>query len=130
MVYITASDLYRFAQSDVNEIEKAVSELPGTVNVTVLWDQSELGMTYATDSGRQAPWGGAGQAVITADRDMASIRTRFDLLGEKNTGDPSTLVDFVTWSKDTAPADKYGLILWDHGAGLDGFNYDNHGPRT
>ena len=128
MVYITASDLYRFAQSDVNEIEKAVSELPGTVNVTVLWDQSELGMTYATDSGRQAPWGGAGQAVITADRDMASIRTRFDLLGEKNTGDPSTLVDFVTWSKDTAPADKYGLILWDHGAGLDGFNYDNHDP--
>ncbi|MCH9793705.1 MAG: hypothetical protein K0U82_23105, partial [Planctomycetes bacterium] len=56
MVYITASDLYHFAQSDVNEIEKAVSELPGTVNVTVLWDQSEFGMTYATDSGRQAPW--------------------------------------------------------------------------
>ncbi|MDO7681071.1 MAG: clostripain-related cysteine peptidase, partial [Pirellulales bacterium] len=128
MVYITASDLYHFAQSDVNEIEKAVSELPGTVNVTVLWDQSEFGMTYATDSGRQAPWGGAGQAVITPDSDMASIRTHFDLLGEKNTGDPSTLVDFVTWSKGISPADKYGLILWDHGAGLDGFNYDNLDP--
>ena len=128
MVYITASDLYHFAQSDVNEIEKAVSELPGTVNVTVLWDQSEFGMTYATGNGQQAPWGGTGQAVITADNNMASIRTHFDLLGEKNTGDPSTLVDFVTWSKETAPADNYGLILWDHGAGLEGFNYDNFDP--
>ena len=128
MVYVTASDLEDYAAIDVNEIEKAVSELPGTVNVTVLWDQSELRQTYATDNGQQPAWGGTGQAVITADRNMASIRTHFDLLGEKNTGDPSTLVDFVTWSKETAPADKYGLILWDHGAGLEGFNYDNFDP--
>ncbi|GAG81563.1 unnamed protein product [marine sediment metagenome] len=61
---------------------------------------------------------------------MTSVRTRFDLLGEKNTGDPNTLVDFVTWSKELAPADNYGLILWDHGAGLGGANFDDEDFHT
>ena len=35
--------------------------------------------------------------------------------GERNLGDPQTLVDFVTWSKDTYPADHYALVFWGHG---------------
>ena len=35
--------------------------------------------------------------------------------GEKNMGDPQTLVDFVAWSKTNYPADKYALIFWGHG---------------
>jgi hypothetical protein len=36
-------------------------------------------------------------------------------LGEKNTGDPKTLIDFVNWSKTNYPADKYALFMWGHG---------------
>lgn len=32
-------------------------------------------------------------------------------------GDPDTLKDFITWGKEKYPADKYMLILWDHGGG-------------
>lgn len=35
--------------------------------------------------------------------------------GERNFGDPQTLVDFVTWAKDAYPADHYALFLWGHG---------------
>jgi hypothetical protein len=35
--------------------------------------------------------------------------------GERNFGDPQTLVDFVTWAKATYPADHYALYLWGHG---------------
>lgn len=35
--------------------------------------------------------------------------------GERNTGDPQTLIDFVTWSKTNYPADHYALIFWGHG---------------
>ena len=35
--------------------------------------------------------------------------------GERNLGDPQTLVDFVTWSKTTYPADHYALVFWGHG---------------
>ncbi|MFC2017607.1 clostripain-related cysteine peptidase, partial [Chloroflexota bacterium] len=38
-------------------------------------------------------------------------------LGEVNMGDPNTLVNFVTWATTNYPAEKYALVLWDHGSG-------------
>jgi hypothetical protein len=35
--------------------------------------------------------------------------------GERNLGDPQTLVDFVTWTKANHPADHYALYFWGHG---------------
>ncbi|MBO4267324.1 MAG: hypothetical protein J5910_09090 [Lachnospiraceae bacterium] len=35
-------------------------------------------------------------------------------------GDPETLSDFITWSAKEYPADRYMLILWDHGGGSTG----------
>ena len=35
--------------------------------------------------------------------------------GERNMGDPQTLVDFVTWTKTNYPADHYMIAFWDHG---------------
>ena len=35
--------------------------------------------------------------------------------GERNFGDPQTLIDFVTWTKDNYPADRYALYFWGHG---------------
>jgi hypothetical protein len=38
-------------------------------------------------------------------------------LGEVNSGDPQMLVDFIVWAAANYPAERYGLILWDHGGG-------------
>ncbi len=35
----------------------------------------------------------------------------------KNMGDSQTLIDFITESTAAFPADRYALILWDHGGG-------------
>jgi hypothetical protein len=45
-------------------------------------------------------------------------------LGEVNMGDPQTLVDFVAWGKQQAPADHYYLAIADHANGLDGIAWD------
>ena len=37
--------------------------------------------------------------------------------GERNMGDPQTLIDFVQYAKTNYPADHYALVLWDHGWG-------------
>jgi len=37
--------------------------------------------------------------------------------GDTNTGDPKILYDFVKWAADNYPADRYALILWNHGSG-------------
>ena len=35
--------------------------------------------------------------------------------GERNFGDPQTLIDLVTWTKTNYPADRYALYFWGHG---------------
>ena len=36
---------------------------------------------------------------------------------ETNTGDPQILYSFCQWAVDRYPADRYALILWNHGSG-------------
>ncbi len=38
-------------------------------------------------------------------------------IGEANMGDPQTLIDFVAWGMSAYPADRYAVVLWDHGSG-------------
>ena len=48
-----------------------------------------------------------------------------DSLGQLDTTDPATLSDFISWGVENYPADRYLLLLWDHGAGpVYGFGYD------
>ena len=48
-----------------------------------------------------------------------------DNLGKRSMVDPKTLSDFIQYSKANYPADRYMLVLWDHGGGsLTGFGYD------
>ncbi len=79
------------------------------VNIVALFDRAP---GYAsshgdwTDTRRfhiapgMAPWGYNGESI-----------------GEANMGDPQTLVDFVQWGIANYPADRYAVVLWDHGSG-------------
>ena len=40
-------------------------------------------------------------------------------LGETNTGDPAVLTDFAIWAITTYPAQRYMLVIWNHGSGWD-----------
>lgn len=40
-------------------------------------------------------------------------------LGRLDTGDPKNLLDFVRWGVTTSPAERYALVLWNHGQGWD-----------
>ena len=40
-------------------------------------------------------------------------------------GEAETLADFLEWGVQTYPADKMGLILWNHGSGsINGVCFD------
>ena len=124
MLYMTASDLAPFAADDINELEYAAAQLPDTVNLMVLWDQSATMATFATHYGNQPPWGTVGRAQVEADRNLNTVATEFEILPELNTGDPEVLTGFIDWSVSNAPAEHYALIMWDHGSGLAGSNFD------
>jgi hypothetical protein len=128
MSYITASNLQSYARDSIEEMERALAKtLPGSVKLTVFWDQSENGTSYPTAKGNQPAWTTAGRAVLKADSKQTRIATRFEIFDEVNTGAQQTLTDFLDWSKQVAPARKYALIMWGHGGGPNGVNYDDEG---
>ena len=51
--------------------------------------------------------------------------------GKVSMTNPNTLTDFIKYSADNFPANRYFLILWDHGGGSEaGFGYDENYPKS
>jgi len=50
-------------------------------------------------------------------KDGGYNRDCVETFGETNTGDPKILEDFLAWSIERYPAERYFLILWNHGSG-------------
>jgi hypothetical protein len=89
--------------------------------------------TYGTkDLNEMKAVGSTAEVAIVAQFDCMSDRTtrRYYLstdqdlgtdcvaeLPEVNTGDPEALIDFITWAYQAYPAERYGLVLWNHGSG-------------
>lgn len=46
-------------------------------------------------------------------------------LGEVNMGDPTALASFINWGVDNYPANRYMLVLWDHGGNWQGVCWDD-----
>lgn len=45
-------------------------------------------------------------------------------LGDRNMADPGELKNFIQWAKQTYPAQRYALVLWNHGGGYLGLLED------
>jgi len=45
------------------------------------------------------------------------VKERVVSLGETDSGDPKVLIDFIGWVAKTYPAERYALVLWNHGGG-------------
>ncbi len=58
--------------------------------------------------------------------DSTIVSTEIADLGERNMGDPATLVEFAQWGRDNYPARHVALVLWDHG---DGWRRSEELPR-
>ncbi len=47
-------------------------------------------------------------------------------IAQNNMGSASTLASYINWGMENYPADKYGVILWNHGGALDGVCFDDN----
>lgn len=115
MVYADADDeiLEEDMLFDINEMEMTGSS--ERVQIVTQIDRFNGGYTADGD------WTNARRYFITQDPDLTIINSPVvEELGEVNMGDTQTLIDFVMWSVDTYPADRYVLILSDHGGGWTG----------
>ncbi len=111
MVYINAkNDLEEYGLKDINEMEMIGSS--DKVNVVV-----EIGRMDGFDSSEN-DWTGAKRYFIQKDDNTSSITSPVLAdLGKVDMGDWKHLVDFGVWAKALYPAEKYMLIVWNHGTG-------------
>jgi hypothetical protein len=47
-----------------------------------------------------------------------------EAVGDIDSGSPQTMLDFVRWAVKTAPAERYALVVWNHGSGFDVLDVD------
>jgi hypothetical protein len=105
MIYLAGdNNLSTAGETDLREMERAGS----SENVHVVAEFDRVG--EETDTKRYEVRGGCLQEV--AD------------LGETDCGDPNLLLDFVAWAADEYPAERYALVLWNHGSGWEPSSID------
>ncbi len=74
------------------------------------WHAQKLGMNVRTDLLQDWEYQ---PATVTATGSFALRRGK----PLASMADPDTLTDFIRWGKENYPAEKYMLVLWDHGGG-------------
>lgn len=116
MVYLCGSDLETnrgMATADLNEMLRAA---PG----------ESLNLIVETGGARK--WNNT--VVSARENQRWQVRSDglvllADGLGRRDMTDPETLSDFIRNARESFPADRYILILWDHGGGsVSGYGYD------
>jgi hypothetical protein len=108
MVYISGdNNLEDYVVKDL-ELELAPTGSSANVQVVALADRAP---GYDTSRG---DWQTTKLYHVTQGM-LATPENAVADWGERNFGDPQTLIDFVTWTKTNYPADHYALYFWGHG---------------
>jgi len=120
MMYQNADDevLEQDIFIDLNEAEIVGS----TDQVTIVAQLDRFKGAFDGDG----DWTSTKRYLVTQDSDLETINsTELEDLGEVDSGNKDTLIEFATWAINTYPAEHYVLILSDHGAGWSGGWNDN-----
>ena len=115
IVYSAADDevLEENMWFDLNEMELVGSN--PEMNIVVQIDRYTGAFTGDGD------WTDTRRYLISQDNDLEHITSPVvQSVGEVDTGNPQTLIDFVTWAVQNYPAQKYALVMSDHGGGWTG----------
>ena len=121
MVYMCGTDLesnYGMGTADLNEMAYAAHS--DNVNIIV-----ETGGTKRWKNSVISP--NSNQIWRVSDRSIQKLEGNF---GRKAMTDANTLAEFIQYSAKNFPANRYILIMWDHGGGsYAGYGYDELYPN-
>lgn len=126
MVYLDAeSNLEPYAFQDMDEMEKAGSDEHVNIVVMVDWHPDFANIKASTDGGLTfSPTDHTWRGFLLPEQDNNDKRVTLypapgenGFLMERNMGDPAEITEFVNWGVANFPAQKYALVLWDHGLG-------------
>jgi len=115
LVYINAAnDLFSASDLNVNQMEKVASN--PDVRFVLQWKQSR-------DIYPSSSFDGVRRYLVKPDTTNAVVsqllqaNLRDNQGNPLDMGNPQTLRDFVDWGKANFPAERYCLVIWNHGNG-------------
>ena len=119
LVYMIGSDLETFDAAASNDIQEMLGAASGDkLNIII-------------QTGGSKSW----HLKEIADDGVGRYRIRngelekIELLNDVRMSEPDTLADFISWAGKHHPAERYGLVLWNHGGGtLLGYGLDEYYP--
>ena len=116
MIYLVGSDLESKYNCASNDLQEMIDADIDTAKTQVL-----------ICTGGSKSWG---NSQISANENAVFLLeqnaiTKVNSTAKKNMADGDTLADFIRFSVSNYPADRYSLILWDHGGGpICGYGHD------
>ena len=119
LVYMIGSDLENYDGAASNDIQEMLEAASGdNLNIVI-------------QTGGSKSWH---LKEITADKigryriSNGKLET-IELLDNVRMSEAGTLADFISWAGKKYPADRYGMVLWNHGGGtLIGYGLDEYYP--
>lgn len=119
MIYICGADLEsenNLATGDIQEILKVTGQ-PDDVNIIVqTGGASSWSSSYSINAANNQRWHVENRKLV---KDNDKVYSTYASMGAQN-----TFKDFLVWGLTEYPADKTGVILWNHGGGMRGVCYD------
>ena len=115
MIYMCGADLESangLASMDLNEI-LSVNGQPSDVNILVQTGGANSWNISSINASKSQRWEIRNKQMVKKS-ETAKV----------NMGLQSTLEEFVTWGLQNYPAEKYGLIMWNHGGAMGGCCFD------
>ena len=117
IVYLDGdNNLEEAAIADFLEMEKVGSN--SDINIVVQMDRSA---GYYSGEG---DWSGARRFLVQHGDGNSMVSPYVQDLGSTDMSSPDSLYDFFSWAVDNYPAQKYALVLWNHGGGWTGLLQD------
>ena len=107
-----------------------------SVNISQMKDATEKGdgVDFVMQAGGSERWFTSGIDDSSVGRYLirgGKLETAEMLDGTTCMSEPEKLTDFIVWTKKNYPADRYMLVLWDHGGGFsNGYGVDDLNSRA
>ncbi len=121
MVYLCGTDLeskHKMASMDLQEMINA--DLSDNVNILAYTGGCKKWQNSAVSSSTNQIWQIKDDGMVCLEKDLGSYAMT----------DPDNLSWFIRWCEKNYPANRKGLIFWDHGGGsVSGYGYDEKYAR-
>ncbi len=116
MVYLCGTDLESRSKMATMDLQEMIAaEISDQVNLIVYTGGCRQWQNNAVSSKTNQIWQVTEEGLVCLEEN----------LGSTSMTDPDNLADFIRWCAQNYPANRNGLIFWDHGGGsVSGFGYD------